>query len=74
MLLEKNIDSISDHIINFTTNNRLTKPYLPQMGLKVSQKLCDYWQPQYLRKNVTNTFKEVLKNIDASATQHYERK
>lgn len=44
------------------------------MGLKVAQNPMDYWQSEYLRKHVTGTFKNILKNIETSATQHYERK
>ena len=41
---EKNIDSLADHTINFTTEeSKLTKAYLPQLGLKTSKKTMNGW-------------------------------
>ena len=56
--LEKNLDSISDQIIEFNTEGSpLTKQYQPQMDLKVSQSPNKSWQNAYLKQYVSNSYR-----------------
>ena len=47
--LEKDLDSIADYILTFTTEGcKLTQPFLPQLGLKVNPSRNLFWTSAYL--------------------------
>ena len=51
---EKNLYSIADQILNFNSDEcKLTKGFMPQMGLMFPTKPCNSWQSIYLRKHVS---------------------
>ena len=59
--LEKHIDSIADQIIKFTTeDSKLTKGFMPQLGLNFVPKLNHHWQSPYLNKYVASAFRILL--------------
>jgi len=42
--LENHMDSLADHIVNFSTEqSKLTQKFLPQLGLKTSKKPMNGW-------------------------------
>lgn len=58
---EKNLYSIADQIINFTSDEcKLTKGFMPQMGLLFAPKPCNSWQSIYLRKYVSQSFRNLM--------------
>ena len=73
--LQKNLDSISDQIIDFNSDDcKLTKGLMPQMGLTFTPKPFNHWQSLYLKKHVTSSFRSLLQQIDSAQKQHYARK
>ena len=74
-LLVKNIDSLADQIVDFNSeDSKITRKFVPQLGLKISQKPIDYWQSKFLTKHVTKSFKSLLDEIKSASNMHYERK
>jgi hypothetical protein len=62
--LESNIDSLADQIINFNSEqSMITKPFLPQLSLKVNRSPLDLWQSPFLRSFVSGPFKKLIDQI-----------
>ena len=65
--LEKHLDSIADQIINFTTeDSKLTKGFMPQLGLKFVPRLNDHWQSPYLKKYISTSFRKLIQDMNTS--------
>lgn len=75
MDLEKNLDSISDQIMIFSSEqSKLTKPFMPQIGLNFTPKFIDFWQAPYLKQYVSTSFRLLLEDINQSQVTHFQRK
>ena len=70
-----NIDSLADQALNFNSEEcKLTKKFVPQLGLSTSKHTIDYWQNEFLKKFISKDFKKLLVKIDEAQTMHFQRK
>ena len=68
------LDSISDHIIDFSAeSNNLTRALMPVIDLHPDKFIYDFWQAPYLKK-VKGELQDLIKKLNESYTQHVMRK
>ena len=72
--LEVQLDGLSDQIIEFGFGDRiplckLSRPYLPQLGLSFTKQINEHFQPPYWRR-LQKPLRQLIEKLAGSQTQH----